>query len=155
MAYIKSRKHAVARTLPPFGNAAAATLFALTLPVSAQTSTNTLREVRVQADTPATELKVDNSASPKFTAPLVDTPQTVQVIPQVLMREQGATTLSEALRNTPGAGAYYLGENGSTSTGDSIYMRGFDASSSIFVDGIRDMGSISRDVFNTEQVEVV
>lgn len=155
MAYIKSRKHAVARALPPLGSATAATLFALALPVSAQTPTNTLKEVRVVADTPATELKVDNSASPKFTAPLVDTPQTVQVIPQVLMREQGATTLSEALRNTPGAGAFYLGENGNTTTGDAIYMRGFDASSSIFIDGIRDLGSITRDVFNIEQVEVV
>src|SRR3546814_8047527 len=33
-------------------------------------------------------------------------------------------------------------------------MRGFDTSSSIFVDGIRDLGSISRDIFNTEAVEV-
>ncbi len=34
-------------------------------------------------------------------------------------------------------------------------MRGYDASSSIFVDGIRDTGSISRDVFNVGQVEVI
>src|SRR3546814_5443114 len=33
-------------------------------------------------------------------------------------------------------------------------MRGFDTSGSIFVDGIRDLGSISRDVFNIEQIEV-
>src|SRR3546814_4296393 len=33
-------------------------------------------------------------------------------------------------------------------------MRGFDSSSSIFVDGVRDMGSVSRDVFNLEQIEV-
>ncbi len=40
------------------------------------------------------------------------------------------------------------------STGDAIYMRGFDTSNSIFADGIRDLGSISRDVFNIESVEV-
>lgn len=34
-------------------------------------------------------------------------------------------------------------------------MRGFDSSSSIFVDGVRDLGSVSRDVFNIQQVEVV
>jgi catecholate siderophore receptor len=34
-------------------------------------------------------------------------------------------------------------------------MRGFDTSSSLFVDGIRDLGSVSRDLFNIEQVEVV
>jgi catecholate siderophore receptor len=153
MAYIKSRKHAVARAVPHLGTAAAATLLALALPVSAQTSPNTLKEVRVQES--AGEYKTDTSANTKFTAPLLDTPQTIAVIREQIIREQGATTLSEALRNTPGASAFYLGENGSTSTGDAIYMRGFDASSSIFVDGIRDLGSVSRDVFNVEQVEVV
>jgi catecholate siderophore receptor len=34
-------------------------------------------------------------------------------------------------------------------------MRGFDTSGSIFVDGIRDVGTVSRDMFNIEQVEVV
>ena len=155
MAYIKSRKHAVVRALPPFGSAAAAaTLIALAVPAVAQTSTNTLKEVRVE-DSTADEFRVENSANPKFTAPLVDIPQVIQVIPEALMREQGATTLTEALRNTPGAGAFFLGENGSTNTGDSIFMRGFDASSSIFVDGVRDVGAISRDMFNIEQVEVV
>jgi catecholate siderophore receptor len=52
-------------------------------------------------------------------------------------------------------GAFFLGENGSTNTGDAIYMRGFDASSSIYVDGVRDIGSISRDTFNIEQIDVL
>jgi outer membrane receptor for monomeric catechols len=47
-----------------------------------------------------------------------------------------------------------MGENGNTATGDSIFMRGFDTQSSIYVDGIRDLGTISRDTFNTEQVEI-
>jgi catecholate siderophore receptor len=34
-------------------------------------------------------------------------------------------------------------------------MRGFDASSAIFVDNVRDLGSISRDMFNIQQVEVL
>jgi catecholate siderophore receptor len=34
-------------------------------------------------------------------------------------------------------------------------MRGFDTSGSLFVDGIRDIGSISRDVFNIEQIDVL
>src|SRR5690606_2532613 len=65
-----------------------------------------------------------------------------------------ATTLTEALRNSAGVGTFYAGENGNTTTGDAIYMRGFDTSNSLFVDGIRDLGSISRDLFNIEQVEV-
>ena len=154
MAYIKSRKHAVARVLPPFGSAAAATLLALSLPAGAQTSSQTLKEVRVE-DSTANDFRVEQSANPKFTAPLVDIPQVIQVIPEGLMREQGATTLTEAMRNVPGAGAFFLGENGNTSTGDSIFMRGFDASANIFVNGVRDIGTISRDMFNIEQVEVV
>lgn len=153
MAYIKTRKHAVARAVPPL--TAAATLMALSLPSLAQTAAGTLPSVQVQDSAPAADYKAETSANPKFTAPLVDTPQTVQVIREQVLREQGATTLTEALRNTPGAGAFYLGENGNTSTGDAVYMRGFDSSSSIFVDGIRDTGSISRDTFNIEQVEVV
>jgi catecholate siderophore receptor len=34
-------------------------------------------------------------------------------------------------------------------------MRGFDSSGSLFVDGIRDIGSVSRDVFNIEQIDVL
>jgi len=99
-------------------------------------------------------IKVDRASSPKFTQSLQDTPQTIQVIDKRLFNQQGATTLTEALRNTPGVGTFYAGENGNTTTGDSIRMRGFDTSNSIFVDGVRDLGSISRDIFNTEQVEV-
>jgi catecholate siderophore receptor len=98
--------------------------------------------------------KVDAVASPKFTQPLLDTPQTISVISAEVIQQQGATTLTDALRNSPGVGTFYVGENGSTATGDAIYMRGFDASGSIFVDGVRDLGSISRDVFDVEQVEI-
>ncbi|HEY0681142.1 MAG TPA: catecholate siderophore receptor Fiu [Steroidobacter sp.] len=97
--------------------------------------------------------KVDTVSSPKFTQPLLDTPQTIAVISSKVLQQQQVPTLSEALRNTPGV-TFLLGENGNTATGDSIFMRGFDTQGSIFVDGIRDLGTISRDIFNTEQVEV-
>jgi catecholate siderophore receptor len=96
----------------------------------------------------------DKADSPKFTQPLVDTTQTVNVIGADLFTEQGATTLTDALRNSAGVGTFFAGENGNTTTGDTVFMRGFDSSSSIFVDGVRDLGSVSRDVFNLEQVEV-
>jgi catecholate siderophore receptor len=99
-------------------------------------------------------IKIDKPASPKFTQPLQDTPQTIQIISKELFNEQGATTLTEALRNSPGVGTFGVGENGNTTTGDALYMRGFDTSSSIYVDGVRDLGAISRDIFNTEQIEV-
>ncbi|WP_353091847.1 catecholate siderophore receptor Fiu [Methylibium sp.] len=164
MAYIQARKHAH----PPRRTASAAAAFAaLAIPAavhaqqaaapadaaSAPASTQVLPEIKAKS-TVETPYKAEAMSSPKFTQPLVDTPQTITVIKKELLREQGATTLSEALRNTPGV-TMLMGENGNTSSGDSIFMRGFDTSGSIFVDGIRDLGFISRDVFNIEQVEVV
>ena len=101
------------------------------------------------------DYKADHAQSAKYTEKLVDTPQTLIVIKKELFEQQGATTLTEALSSTPGVGTFFLGENGNTNTGDVIYMRGFDTSGSLFVDGIRDIGSISRDVFNIEQIDVL
>ncbi len=33
-------------------------------------------------------------------------------------------------------------------------MRGFDTANSIFIDGVRDLGNVTRDMFNYEQIEV-
>ncbi len=94
--------------------------------------------------------------SPKNPLPLLNTPQTIQIIPEEIISQQNAVTLSDVLRNTPGI-MMAAGEGGgaSSTAGDAFYMRGFDASNSIFVDGIRNTGSVSRDMFNYEQVEVV
>lgn len=92
-------------------------------------------------------------SSPKFTAPVLDTPQTVVVIPREVFEQQGATTLRDVLRNTPGI-TFAAGEGG-TANGDQMTIRGFDARTDIFVDGIRDAGTYTRDAFNLEQVEVV
>lgn len=157
MNHIKTRKHA-----PPGRRAnslTAATLaagLAATFPAAAEISPDgsdatNLDQVNVQG---VTGIRAERVASPKFTQPLQDTPQTIQVITSNLFNQQGATTLTEALRNSAGVGTFYAGENGATSTGDTVYMRGFDTSNSIFVDGVRDAGSISRDVFNIDQVEV-
>jgi catecholate siderophore receptor len=99
--------------------------------------------------------EVPTVASPKYTTPLRDVPQTIALIPRATIEEQGATTLSETLRNVPGI-TLQAGEGGgaSNTAGDMFNMRGFNASNSLFVDGVRDDGLVSRDVFNLEQVEV-
>ena len=171
MTFIRSRKYPVTsrKSVPTTGMLSAATLFTglmLALPAAATDAVSgmiitdaqlanakTLPGVRVDA-TVENEYRVEKVASPKFTQSLLDTTQTISVITKDLLHEQAATTLTEALRNSPGVGTFYAGENGATSTGDSIYMRGFDTSGSIFVDGVRDLGSISRDLFNIEQIEV-
>ena len=156
MSPIKSRKHPLPfRSLPLATASLAAGLGLAAAPGLAHAEpgdgARTLDAVDVHA---SGGFKADKLASPKFTQSLQDTPQTIQVITADLFNQQGATTLTEALRNSPGVGTFYAGENGNTATGDTLYMRGFDTSSSLFVDGVRDLGSISRDVFNTEQVEI-
>jgi catecholate siderophore receptor len=117
----------------------------------AQDAPKTLDKISVESkdDSP----KADRVESPKFTQPLLDTPQTITVITKQILDQQGATSLSQALRNTPGV-TFLLGENGNTATGDSIFMRGFDTQGSIYIDGIRDLGTVTRDTFNTQQVEI-
>lgn len=92
-------------------------------------------------------------SSPKFTVPLVDTPQTISVVTSDIFNAQGATTLSDVLRNTPGI-TFAAGEGGNVASGDSFFMRGFDTSGSIFIDGVRDTGAYNRDTYNLEQVEI-
>lgn len=159
MSYIKSRKHSpVTGTRSAVSTALAAAGLSLALPAA----TAGAADASEPAGAGATRLgtvqvlaEVDEYlASPKFTQPLQDTPQTIQVIDSGLFNQQGATTLTEALRNSPAVGTFHAGENGNTTSGDAIQMRGFDSSGSIFVDGVRDLGSISRDLFNTEAVEV-
>jgi catecholate siderophore receptor len=158
MAHIKSRKHPVARRLN-CSTAVALAVLAMPASVYAQQAadssaknTETLPQITVQSASDS--YKADTVSSPKFTQPLLNTTQTISVIKSELVKQQGGTTLTDALRNTPGVGTFSLGENGATNTGDAIYLRGFDTSNSIFVDNVRDVGAISRDMFNIDQVEV-
>jgi catecholate siderophore receptor len=120
-------------------------------------ATSALLELRIQTEAVEVTGRAPEAtvSSPKYTQPIRDVPQTIQVIPQAIMTEQGVTTLSEALRNVPGI-TLQAGEGGgaSNTAGDMFNMRGFNASNSLFVDGVRDDGLVSRDVFNLEQVEV-
>jgi catecholate siderophore receptor len=144
---IRSRKHSAS-----FSTVFLAT--SLVVPVVAQAQdAPVLNEVKVNAsaDVP---YKADKSASPKITQALVDTPKTIQVVKKEMLQEQGAISLTDALRNTPGI-TMQLGENGNTAAGDTFQMRGFSTQASTFVDGVRDLGAVTRDVFSVEQVEVI
>ncbi|WP_222613692.1 catecholate siderophore receptor Fiu [Undibacterium seohonense] len=163
MAYIRSRQHPT-NTVQFKHTLIALAVMAAPLSVHAQTETqksaqeqskkeNALPEIKVQGaqDIP---YKAEVSSSSKLVKPLLETPQMVSVIKKELLQEQGAYNLMDALRNTPGI-TMQLGENGNTAAGDTFQMRGFATQSSVFVDGVRDLGAITRDTFNVEQVEVV
>ena len=91
--------------------------------------------------------------SPKLMAPLRDTPKSITVIPQELIQETGSASLADVLRTVPGI-TFGAGEGGNP-VGDRPFLRGYDAQSSTFVDGLRDIGAQSREVFNVESVEVI
>jgi catecholate siderophore receptor len=97
--------------------------------------------------------KVERAASPKYTAPLLDTPRTVTVIPAQVIRDTASASLTEALRTVPGV-TLGAGEGGNP-LGDRPFIRGFDTQASTFLDGVRDIGAQSREVFAVEQIEVV
>ncbi|RNF86081.1 TonB-dependent receptor [Montanilutibacter psychrotolerans] len=97
--------------------------------------------------------RVAESRSAKITQPLLDTPQSVTIVSADLMKDQGVTSLRDALRNVPGI-SMQAGEGG-VPAGDNLSLRGFSARTDLFVDGIRDFGGYSRDSFNLEQIEVV
>ena len=122
------------------------------LSVRFQSSGKVALEFRTAAASVDVRAAAPTVASPKYTAPLRDIPQTINVIPSRLMEEQGVSTLRDALRNVTGI-TFQAGEGG-TPAGDQMTIRGFSARTDMFIDGIRDAGGYSRDTFNLEQVEV-
>ncbi|MDB5867122.1 MAG: TonB-dependent siderophore receptor, partial [Betaproteobacteria bacterium] len=110
-----------------------------------------LPEMRVQsgrevsgygAPTATTATKVD--------APLRDIPQTVNVIPEELLRDQAARSMQDALRNVPGIGLSH-----GDGQRDQVSIRGFSAISDQFIDGLRDDALYFRDLSNIERIEVI
>ena len=91
--------------------------------------------------------------SPKSTAPIVDTPQTITVVSQEQIRQQNLLTLRDALSTIPGI-TFGAGEGGG-GYGDSINLRGYSANNDLTIDGVRDSAQYSRtDPFNLQQIEV-
>ncbi|MBO3275105.1 TonB-dependent receptor [Pseudomonas schmalbachii] len=111
-----------------------------------------LESATVVGEQDPTTYNVEQSASKKYTAPLRETPKTVTVIPQQVIKDTGALSLADALRTTPGI-TFGAGEGGNPA-GDRPFIRGFNAESDTFLDGMRDVASQTREVFNIEQIEV-
>jgi len=91
--------------------------------------------------------------TPKATAPLIDTPRSIVVVDKQVIKETGSATLVEALRTVPGI--TFGAAEGGNPIGDRPFIRGFDSQGSTFVDGVRDIGAQTREVFAVEQIQVV
>ncbi|MCS3416782.1 catecholate siderophore receptor [Pseudomonas sp. BIGb0450] len=100
----------------------------------------------------STSYQVEKASSQKYTAPLVDTPRSVTVVPQQVLKDTAATSLQDALRTVPGI-TFGAGEGGNPQ-GDRPFIRGFDAQGDTYLDGVRDTGGQSREIFDIESIEV-
>ncbi len=92
--------------------------------------------------------------SPRYTAPLLDTPQTITVISEEVIGQQNLLNLREILATSLPGVTFSAGEGGG-GYGDGINLRGYSATDNIGIDGVRDTAQYTRtDPFNLEQVEV-
>ncbi|PHV23541.1 TonB-dependent siderophore receptor [Janthinobacterium sp. BJB446] len=81
---------------------------------------------------------------------LRDVPQTINVVPAAVIRDQNAMSIQDIMKNIPGVGL-------STGDGqrDQVFIRGFTAIGDQFVDGFRDDALYFRDLSNVERLEVI
>ncbi|WP_445672600.1 TonB-dependent receptor [Pseudomonas inefficax] len=121
-------------------------------PAASSAITLDATSVNGKAEQASTDYKVEKASSPKYTAPLVDTPRSVTVIPQQVIKDTSALTLQDALRTVPGI-TFGAGEGGNPQ-GDRPFIRGFDAQGDTYLDGVRDTGAQTREIFAIESVEV-
>lgn len=113
------------------------------------------------ADAPTTGYSADATrAATKTDTPLIETPQAIDVVPREQVEDQGARTVNNALRYTPGV---FTGLAGSSSRQTTIALRGFPGGdvNNTFMDGLRlanDPGAYSNiqiDPFFVERIDVI
>ena len=98
-------------------------------------------------------LVVDTSAATKTPTPIMQTPVSVQVVPQQTLSDQQVTRLEQAVRNVSGiySNNTYFGQ-----FADDFSIRGFRSGEVVYRDGFRmDTLSGKYDLANVERVEVV
>jgi iron complex outermembrane recepter protein len=90
----------------------------------------------------------------KTDIPLRDVPQSIQVVPQQVLKDQGVIELADALRNVSGV----IGSGNSIGGDDSFYIiRGFEDFDSILQNGFgsKSVAFLGGNTTNVEQVEVL
>ncbi|KQP10905.1 TonB-dependent receptor [Methylobacterium sp. Leaf99] len=86
----------------------------------------------------------------KTDTPLIDTPQSVTVVTQAQIRDQGFQSIEEAVRYVPGI-IPHQGEGNR----DDLIIRGQRSNADFYVNGVRDDVQYFRDLYNTQRIEVL
>ena len=81
-----------------------------------------------------------------------DIPQSLTIVNEKLIHDQGKENLKSALENVVGI-TFEAAEGGRV--GDNIRLRGFSAAGDIYMDGMRDTAQYNRDTFNIDRLEVL
>lgn len=96
------------------------------------------------------EYRTPDTSALKFDAPLRDIPQTIDVIPDQVIRDQRALSMQDAVKNVAGIGM-------ATGDGqrDQFVIRGNISYGDLFIDGVRDDALYFRDLSNIERIEIL
>lgn len=93
---------------------------------------------------------INTVTATKTDTPLIDVPQSVNVITRQQLDDQAAYSLSDVLRYVPGV-TVGQGEGNR----DQITLRGQNTTADFFLDGVRDDVQYYRGLYNLERVEVL
>lgn len=97
--------------------------------------------------------RVKKSANELLPEELINTPKSITALSEELLEDMGMNTFRDLFRTQPGI-TLGTGEGGNA-FGDRIFIRGFDARNDVYIDGARDPGLGSREVFATQQIEII
>jgi catecholate siderophore receptor len=109
------------------------------------------REIVVTGERqPQSAYLVSNSSSAMRTdTPLIDTPQSANVVTARQIEDQAANSIGDAIRYTPGV--FSAQGEGNRET---LVFRGMTTTGDFFIDGIRDDVQTYRDLYNVERLEI-
>lgn len=91
----------------------------------------------------------NSTTATKTDAPIMETPVSIRVVPKALMDDQQAFDVSQAVRNVSGVQFSPV-----TAGYENFVIRGFDASGSIYVNGLRQT-AFAEEVANLQRIEVI
>ena len=109
-----------------------------------------LHEIEVKDSVTKTYLKKRTNTATKTDTRIRDIPQSISIITEEQIKDQSILGLTDAIKYSPGVMAGQ-GEGNR----DSVWFRGNQSTSDLFIDGVRDDVQYYRDLYNIDRVEVL
>ena len=116
----------------------------------AQSTEQTLQEVKIVGTSEAGYNVVTSATAMKTDTLLRDTPQSVTVISKDLIRDQAIQSMTDVVRYVPG-----MVPSQGEGNRDAVIFRGNNSTSDFYIDGIRDDVQYFRDFYNIDSIEAL